>query len=87
MGRKKMLKKLSEFFDMDARIREQRKEELAELLSRLKEKENELKQALETESSPELRDQLVQKIDIVHTQRKKGIQLSKDERSTKNQGN
>ena len=87
MGRKKMLKKLSEFFDMDARIREQRKEELAELLSRLKEKENELKQALATESSPELRDQLVQKIDIVHTQRKKGIQLSKDERSTKNQGN
>lgn len=87
MGRKKLLQKLSEFFDMDARARDHRKEELAELLSRLKEKENELKQELELEISSEQRQQLMQKIDVIHNQRKKGIHLLKDERSPDNSGN
>ena len=78
MGSKKLLKKLSEFFGMDARDREKRKDELNDLLSRLKHKEIELKVELENEQDEKLMAELSQKIDVVHTQRKKGVQMLKD---------
>lgn len=81
MGRKKLLQKLTEFFDMDARDREQRKDELNDLLSRLKQKELELKAELENEQDEKLKSGIAQKIDVVHTQRKKGVQMLKDIRN------
>ena len=75
MGSKKLLKRLSDFFDMDVRAREQKKEELNDLLSRLKQKEVSLKEELELEVDESVKNKLSQKIDVVHTQRKKGVQM------------
>jgi len=75
MGSKKLLKRLADFFDMDARAREQRKEELNELLTRLKQKEVSLKEELEQEKEETALKKLAQKIDVVHTQRKKGVKM------------
>lgn len=78
MGRKKLLQKLTEFFNMDTRDREKRKDELNELLSRLKQKELELKAELENEQDEQKKSVIAQNIDVVHTQRKKGLQMLKD---------
>ncbi|MBC8210049.1 MAG: hypothetical protein H8E21_03205 [Gammaproteobacteria bacterium] len=75
MARKKLLKRLADFFDMDVRAREQRKEELSELLTRLKQKEVSLKEELEQEKKENAIKKLEQKIDVVHTQRKKGVKI------------
>jgi len=81
MGRKKLLQKLSAFFDMDVRARDKKKEELNDLLSRLKQKEMELKQELETELDEHIKSKIAQKIDLVHTQRKKGLNMLKELRN------
>ncbi|MGB5397143.1 MAG: hypothetical protein WBN96_08345 [Gammaproteobacteria bacterium] len=81
MGRKKLLKKLKEYFDMDARDRVQKKDEMNDLLSRLKQKELELKAELEEEKDKKRKKELEQKIDVVHTQRKKGVQMLMDLRN------
>ena len=81
MGRKKLLKKLAEFFDRGMRDRGQRDDELADLLGRLKAKETEMKARLESMSDPEELKDLKKKIDIVHAQRKKGIGMLKDIRN------
>ncbi len=78
MGRKKLLKKLGEFFSMDRRARVRRKEELKDLLSRLKLKECELLERLEHETDPQRRKALEGKIHVVHQQRKKGIGLLRE---------
>lgn len=78
MGSKKLLKKLAEYFDMDARARQKRKDELNELLVRLKSKEEELKLERELETDEEVIRHLDKKIDLVHSQRKKGITLLKE---------
>ncbi len=78
MGRKKLLQKLAEFFDMDMRARDKRKEELNDLLARLKQKEVELKQEMENTRDSDARNKLAQKIDVVHTQRKKGLAMLKE---------
>ena len=75
MHRKKLLHRLKEFFDMDARDRAQRKDELNDLLSRLKQKESELKAELDAEQDEKLISEIAQKIDVVHTQRTKGIEM------------
>jgi peptidoglycan hydrolase CwlO-like protein len=75
MRRKKLLHRLKEFFDMDARDRAQRKDELNDLLSRLKQKESELKAELYAEQDEQLKSEIEQKIDVVHTQRTKGIEM------------
>lgn len=78
MGRKKLLRRLKEFFDMNARDRAQREDELNDLLSRLKQKELELSEELMHEKDKKKKSELAQKIDVVHTQRKKGVQMLKD---------
>ncbi len=78
MGSKKLLNKLADFFDMDARARKKRKDELNELLSRLKTKEEELKTERDLEIDEDQLRHLDKKIDLVHSQRKKGISLLKE---------
>jgi len=75
MHRKKLLHRLKEFFDMDARDREQRKDELNDLLSRLKQKELELKAERDAAQDEHLRSEIARKIDVVHTQRTKGVEM------------
>jgi hypothetical protein len=81
MHRKKLLHRLKKFFDMDARDRAQRKDELNDLLSRLKQKESELKAELDAEQDEKLKSEIAQKIDVVHTQRTKGIEMLMDLRN------
>ncbi len=78
MGHKKLLKKLAEFFDMDVRDRDQRKGEINDLLSRLKQKEVELRNELDAEKNEDKQKELEQKINLVHSQRKKGISMMID---------
>ena len=78
MGRKKLLIKLAEFFDLDARERDQKKEDLKVLLKRLKKKEVKLQQEMEKEADEELKSKIAQKINVVHSQRKKGVKMCKD---------
>jgi hypothetical protein len=63
---------------MDARDVAQRKGELNDLLSRLKQKELELKAELDAEQDEIIKSKMAQKIDVVHTQRKKGVAMLKD---------
>ncbi len=77
MGRKKLLEKLAEFFNMEKSIKEQKKDELYNLLSRLKVKEKSLKKEKEKEMDEKQIKRLTQKIEVVHTQRKKGIKMLK----------
>ena len=46
-----------------------------DLLSRLKQKEVELRNELDTETNEDRQKELEQKIDLVHSQRKKGISM------------
>jgi len=78
MGRKKLLKKLGEFFSMDQRARERHREELKDILARLKKKECELRERLDQETDPQRRQSLESKIHVVHQQRKKGIGMLKE---------
>jgi len=78
MGIKKLLQNLSDFFDMDVRAREQHKKEINDLLSRLKQKEIELKAENENTIDENIKSELAQKIDLVHTQRKKGLSMLKE---------
>lgn len=78
MGRKKLLKKLGEFFNMDRRARARRKEELKEILARLKAKECELQERLQREQEADKQKDLESKIRVVHQQRKKGIRMLKE---------
>ncbi len=78
MGSKKLLKKLGDFFNLDTRDRQKRKDELNELLARLKSKEEELKTERELETDETQIRQLDKKIDLVHSQRKKGISVLKE---------
>ncbi len=78
MGRKKLLKKLGEFFSLDQRARQRRRDELKDILARLKKKESELRERLETETDEERRKRLQSKIKIVHQQRKKGVGMLKE---------
>jgi len=87
MHRKKLLHRLKEFFDMDARDRAQKKDELNDLLSRLKQKEFELKAELEAEHDEKLKSEIARKIHVVHTQRTKGVEMLmelRNEGDTKN---
>lgn len=78
MGRKKLLKKLSEFFSLDRRARARRREELWDILSRLKKKEVELREKLDAEMDEQKRRELQAKIDVIYKQRSKGISLLKE---------
>jgi len=75
MRRKKLLHRLKEIFDMDARDKAQRKDELNDLLSRLKQKEFELKAELDAALDEKSKSEIAQKIDVVHTQRTKGVEM------------
>lgn len=78
MGLKKLLQNLSDFFDMDVRAREKHKKEINDLLSRLKQKETELKTESENTADENIKSELAQKIDLAHSQRKKGLSMLKE---------
>ncbi|MEH6579929.1 MAG: hypothetical protein V7731_22985 [Amphritea sp.] len=79
MKTRRLIDKLKHFFDADLRAQQEQRESLKEVLDKLKSKEHELKDRLEREKNPEERERLEKKITLVHTQRKKGVALLKED--------
>lgn len=71
----KLLKKLKLYIDADAEQLQQEDKGLSTVLKKLKKKEDHLKARVAAESDDEERELLVQELNIVHSQRKKGIKL------------
>ncbi|OMH30310.1 hypothetical protein [Motiliproteus sp. MSK22-1] len=77
MKTKKLLSKIRAFFDSDLRDVQRQTDSLREVLDKLKKKETVLKSRLENEHDPKARKKLEKKISLVHSQRKKGLDLLK----------
>lgn len=78
MKRKKLLEKLSDFFDLDKRKQCERKDKLKEVLKQLRDKEHKLQHKLEHEESEIKRKRLKKEVQIIHAQRTKGLKRLKD---------
>ena len=78
MKRKKLLKKLTDYFDMDARKLCQRRNKMKELLRQLRKKERELQIKHDKEDDAEKRERLKKHLAIIHAQRIKGIKALKE---------
>ena len=73
MGLKKILKKLAALLDMEAETNKKYQQKLKTLLKNLKAKEKKLKNKLEASESELERERLEKELNIVHSQRMKGI--------------
>jgi hypothetical protein len=72
---KKLLKKLKLYMDADAEQLQQEDEGLSKVLKKLKKKENHLKELVASEADTDEREILEQELNVIHSQRKKGIEL------------
>ncbi len=77
MKKKKLLKKLQAFFDLDERRKKAHVDDLCKILKKLKAKERKIAAELEREIDPEQCKVLQQELDIIDAQRKKGINFIK----------
>ncbi len=77
MKTRKLIARIKAFFDSDLRNDQQERESLKEVLDKLKKKELELRSRLASEQDPAAREKLETKINLVHSQRKKGVGLLK----------
>ena len=75
MGFNKLLKKLKSYMDADAEQLQQEDEGLSKVLKKLKKKENHLKELIASEADADEREMLEQELNVIHSQRKKGIEL------------
>jgi len=75
MKLKKLLKRLNAYFDDSSEQKLQTDEGLSKVLKKLKKKEENLKLLVAEESGDGEREMLEQELKIVHSQRKKGIEL------------
>jgi len=75
MDFKMLLKKLKPYLDADADDLRQKDESLSRVLKKLKREELKLKEMVAAEVDSEERELLEQQMNIVHSQRKKGIAL------------
>ena len=77
MKKKKLLHKLQDYFDLDERRKLAHKDDLVDILKKLKGKERKISLDLERENDPERKKALKKELDIIYAQRKKGIKLLK----------
>jgi Skp family chaperone for outer membrane proteins len=73
MGLKKLLDKLGDMLDPKVEMRKKQRKKLKAILKELKTKEKALKAKLESTDDRRKRDRLQRELDIVHSQRKKGV--------------
>lgn len=73
--KKKLLKKLKSYMDAEAEQLQQEDEGLSKVLKKLKKKEKHIKALIASEADQEEREILEQELNVVHSQRKKGISL------------
>jgi Skp family chaperone for outer membrane proteins len=75
MGLNTLLDKLGEMLGPEASKKKNYRKKLKTLLKDLKHKEDKLKKKLEQTDDERKRNRLLKELDIVHTQRKKGIKV------------
>ena len=73
MGLKKMLNNLSDLLDPAVEKRKKTRKNIKTILKKLKAKENELKEKLASTDDERKRDRLQKELDIIHSQRMKGV--------------
>ena len=73
MGLKKMLNNLSDLLDPAVEKRKKTRKNIKIILKKLKAKENELKEKLASTDDERKRDRLQKELDIIHSQRMKGV--------------
>lgn len=78
MGLNNLLDKLGGMLQPGAHEKKHYKKKLKALLKDLKKKEMKLKEELEASDDERKRNRLEKELDIVHTQRKKGIEALED---------
>lgn len=78
MKTKKLLSRLTEFFDSDRRAQLSEVDSIKDVLKNLKKKEHQLKDDLKEVTDPVVRKKLETKLNVCHTQRKKGLALLKE---------
>lgn len=78
MGKKKLLKKLQDFFDADQREKERHLSDIKRILKKLKEKERKLQKDLKLCGAGEQCETLKQELDIIYAQRMKGVKIVKE---------
>jgi len=78
VGKKKLLKKLQDFFDADQREKERHVGDIKRILKKLKEKERKLQKDFEVCGTGGQSEELKQELDIVYAQRMKGVKIVKE---------
>jgi len=78
VGKKKLLKKLQDFFDADQREKERHLGDIKRILKKLKEKERKLQKDLGLCGAGKQCELLKQELDIVYAQRTKGVKIVKE---------
>ena len=73
--KKKLLKKLKSYINAEAEQLQQEDDGLSKVLKKLKKKEKHLKALIAAERDKDEREMLEQELNVVHSQRKKGITL------------
>ncbi len=79
MGLKKLLNKLGDMLDPAVEKRKKYRKELKAILKQLKAKERALKKKLESAKDDYKRERLQKELDIVHSQRMKGVNALRGE--------
>jgi hypothetical protein len=83
MGLKKLLNKLRDMLDPDVVLRKKQRKKLKALLKDLKARETELSKKLVDIDNERKRDRLQKELEIVHSQRMKGVHALRENRSRK----
>jgi hypothetical protein len=73
MKTRKLLARLADFLDADRAAQQAEVESIRKLLKKLKEKERNLRDKLDRETDPDEREAIAAKLDVVHAQRRKGL--------------
>lgn len=77
MKTRKLIEQIKALFDADLRLSLSKQQSLHQVLEQLRRKEKKLQAELLHQQDPQRRDKLQLKIDLVHSQRKKGLVLLK----------
>jgi len=78
MNKKKLLKKLQEFFDADQQEKVKHIRQIKKVLKKLKEKERNIQQKLELCDDAGKAIELQKELDIIYAQRMKGVKIVKE---------
>lgn len=87
MGLKKLLDKLGDMLDPAVEIRKKHRKKLKAILKELKEKEKKLKEKLQSTDDERKRDRLQKELDIVHSQRMKGVGALRSKNGSSDENN